>query len=174
MNIYLILFLRILHIVAGVLWVGGAAVNFLFVTPSVKATAPESGKFMQHLMGRRNFGAFMGLTSGLTVLAGALLYWNTSSGFQWTWIKSGPGIVFSIGAVIGVAIFLWGNLLIKPRADRMMALSREMSAAGGPPAPQQLAELHKIDGEMSFIERVDFVMLAVALIAMASARYWTF
>jgi len=172
MSIYLILFLRILHIVAGVLWVGGAAMNFLFIGPSAKATAPESGKFMQYLMGRRNLSAFMGVTSALTVLAGGLLYWRISGGFQWQWVTSGPGVVFTIGSVAGIVVYFGGLFLIKPRGERLMALGQQVGAAGGVPSPAQVAELQKIDKEMSFIERVDFVLLIVALLAMATARYW--
>jgi uncharacterized membrane protein len=50
MNIYILLLLRLIHIVAGVGWVGGAVINSLFVEPSARATAPASGKFMQYFM----------------------------------------------------------------------------------------------------------------------------
>jgi uncharacterized membrane protein len=172
MNLYLILLLRIIHIVAGVCWVGGAVVHTLFIEPSAKATAPDSRKFIQYLMGRRKYGAFMGITSLLTVLAGGLLYWRSSAGFQWAWIQSGPGLMFTVGAVIGLAVYLWGTLLIAPRAARLGALGAQLEAAGGPPTPDQAAELRRLDKEMSFIGRVDFVLLAIALFAMATARYW--
>jgi uncharacterized membrane protein len=172
MNIYLLLLLRVVHIVAGVSWVGGAVVQTLFVEPSVRATAPESRKFMQYFMGRRNYGAFMGATSALTVLAGALLFWRSSGGFQWAWMRSGPGLMFTLGSVVGIVVFLWGMLLIGPRAGRMTALGQAIAAAGGPPTPAQVAELNRLDKEMNFIGRVDFVLLLVALLAMATARYW--
>lgn len=172
MNIYLILLLRIVHIVAGVCWVGGAIVHTIFVEPSAKATAPESRKFMQYLMTRRQYGAFMGISSLLTVLAGGLLYWRSSGGFQWQWIQSGPGLMFTVGAMVGVAVYLLGTLLIAPRANRLGALGQQIGAAGGPPTPAQLAELHKLDRQMSLIGRVDFVLLAIAMFTMSTARYW--
>jgi len=174
MSIYLLLLLRLIHIVAGVGWVGGAVVNSLFVEPSARATAPASGKFMQYFMSKRRFSAYMAVTSGLTVLAGGLLFWNSSGGFQWIWIRSGPGLMFTIGSVVGLAVWLWGLLLIAPRASRLSALGQAIGTAGGPPTPAQAAELHKLDREMSFIGRVDFVLLLVALFAMATARYWLF
>ena len=172
MDIYLILFLRIVHIVAGVCWVGGAIIHTVFIEPSVKATAPDSGKFMQYLMGQRRFSLFMNVSSGLTVLAGALLYWRASGGFQWPWVQSGPGLVFTIGSVVGIAVYFLGLFMIKPRVDRLGALGQAIAAAGGPPSPAQVAELQKIDKEMSLIGRVDFAMLAIALLTMATARYW--
>ncbi len=174
MNIYLLVLLRLIHIFAGVGWVGGAVIHTLFIEPSARATAPESGKFMQYLMGKRRLSAYMGVTSGLTVLAGGLLFWNSSGGFQWAWIRSGPGLMFTLGSVVGLAVWLWGTLLIAPRAGRLSALGQAIGAAGGPPTPAQAAELHKLDKEISFIGRVDFVLLLVALFAMASARYWLF
>jgi len=35
-----------------------------------------------------------------------------------------------------------------------------------------VAELQQIDKEMSLIGRMDFAMLAIALLTMATARYW--
>jgi len=172
MGIYLTLILRIVHIVAGVCWVGGAIIHTAFIEPSVKASAPDSGKFMQYFMGRRRFGLFMNVSSGLTVLAGALLYWRASGGIQWPWVASGPGLVFTVGSVVGIAVYLLGFFMIRPRVQRLEAMGQAIGAAGGPPNPAQVAELRKVDREMSIIGRVDFVMLAIALLAMATARYW--
>jgi uncharacterized membrane protein len=172
MNIYLLLLLRLVHIVAGVGWVGGAAVHTLFVEPSARATAPESGRFMQYFMGRRRYSTFMAVTSGLTVLAGSLLLWNSSAGLQPAWLTSGPGLMFTIGSAVGIVVYLWGTFLIAPRASRLSALGKALAAAGGPPSPAQAAELQKLDREMAFIVRVDFALLMIALLAMATARYW--
>jgi hypothetical protein len=172
MNVYLILLLRVLHVVGGVLWVGGAAIHTLFIEPTAKATGPEGSKFVQYLMGRRNFAAFMNICSAATILAGGLLFWNSSGGLQPAWLASGPGVVFTVGSVIGIVVYLLGLFLIKPRAERLAALGRQIGAAGGPPAPAQLAELQQIDQQMSAIGRVDFALLMGALFTMATARYW--
>jgi uncharacterized membrane protein len=172
MDIYLILFLRTVHVVAAVCWVGGAIIHTVFIQPSVKATAPESSKFMQYFMGRQRFSLFMNVSSGLTILAGILLYWRASGGLQWPWIQSGPGLMFTIGSIVGIAVYFLGLLMIKPRVERLQALGQAIGAAGGPPSPAQVAELHKIDKEMSLIGRVDFVLLLFALLTMATARYW--
>jgi uncharacterized membrane protein len=172
MNIYFLLLLRLIHIVAGVAWVGGAVVHTLFIEPSARATAPESGKFMQHFMVQRRFSVFMTISSLLTVAAGGLLFWYSSGGLKWAWISSGPGTIFSIGSVVAIFVFFLGLLMIKPRAERMGELGSAIAAAGGPPAPEQVAELHKIDRELSIIGRVDFALLLLALVTMATARYW--
>ena len=100
------------------------------------------------------------------------MFWHMSGGFQWPWIQSGPGLMFTAGAAVGVFVYLWAMFLIAPRAARLGALGQQIGAAGGQPTVAQTAELHKLDKELSFIGRVDFVLLAFALFAMATARYW--
>jgi uncharacterized membrane protein len=170
--IYLIV-LRIIHIVAGVCWVGGAFMYFLFLEPSVKATAPGSGQFMQYFIARRNYPIYMGMTSLLTVLAGGLLYWHSSGGFNLNWVTSGPGWGYTIGSVVAIVVFFIGLLMIKPRAERLGGLGHEIGVAGAP-TPAQAAELQKLGHEMALLGRVDFALLAIALLAMATARYWYF
>jgi uncharacterized membrane protein len=169
--IYLIV-LRILHIFGGVFWVGGAIVHVAFIEPTARATAPEGHKFVQYLVGRGRFSLFMNVVSALTVLSGALLYWHASGGLQISWMKFGPGLGYTIGTVVAILVYFLGLLMIRPRADHLGGLGRQIGAAGGVPTSAQLAELHKVNHELTLIGRVDFVLLAVALLAMATARYW--
>jgi uncharacterized membrane protein len=172
MNIYLIQFLRIIHIVAGSLWVGGAVAYFAFVGPSVKASGPAGGQFMQQFIERRKYPIYMTIASALTILAGVPLYLSASGGLQWSWITSGPGVVFSIGSVVAIVVFFLGTLMIAPRAQRLGVLGKEIGKAGGPPSPTQAAELQQLDRELAQIELADFVLLMIATLTMATARYW--
>lgn len=174
MNSTLLILLRTIHIFAGVLWVGSAVFYLFFIEPTVKSLGPIGPKFMQNLAEERRFPIYMGMISLLTVLAGAILFWNTSGGLQVGWIKTGPGIGFTIGSLIGIAVYFVGTFMIRPRAERMGALGKEIGMAGGPPNPAQLAEMQKLDRELTTIERIDFVMLTLSLLTMATARYWSF
>lgn len=172
-SLYLIV-LRTVHIVAGALWVGAAVFHFFFVTPTVQALGPVGPKFTQELMGKRRFPMFMNMASALTILAGGLLYWATSGGFSGAWLRSGPGIGFTLGSLVALVVYGIGFFLIRPRAARMGVLGQEIALAGGPPTPGQGAELHRLDQEMVRIEKIDVVLLLAALILMATARYWPF
>ena len=57
---------------------------------------------------------------------------------------------------------------------RLSVLGREIAIAGGPPTGAQATELQQLDAEMTRIERVDVTLLMIALVTMATARYWTF
>jgi hypothetical protein len=144
----------------------------LFLEPAAKATAPGSGQFMQHLISRRHLPVYMSISSLLTVVAGGLLYWHSSGRFNLNWITSGPGSVYTIGSVVAIVVFFVGLFMIKPRAERLGGLGHEIGAAGGVPTSAQAAELQKLGREMALIGRVDAALLLVALLSMATARYW--
>lgn len=173
MNTYMIL-LRTIHIVAGALWVGSAVFYLLFVEPTVKVLGPAGPKFMQDLIDRRRYPLFMNAVSALTVLAGLLLYWNTSGGLNMGWVRTGPGTGFTLGSLVALVVYAIGFFMLRPRAERMRALGQEIGRAGGPPTSAQTAELHKLGQELTSIGRWDAGLLTVSLIAMATARYWTF
>jgi uncharacterized membrane protein len=170
----LLIALRLIHISAGVFWVGAAALYLGFIEPTAKATAPESGKFMQYFMVQRRYSMAMSVATTLTVVSGAWLYWRTSGGFQWAWLSSGPGLGFGLGAIAALISYVVGAAVIGPTGNRISALGQAMHAAGGPPSAEQLAEMGAAQRKMSTVLRYDFVLLTVALFAMATARYWWF
>jgi uncharacterized membrane protein len=172
MNIYLIILLRTTHIFASVLWVGSAILYLFFVEPSVKALGPAGPKFMQNFIEKRRYSVYMSVISLLTILSGALLYWNSSGGLQFNWIKSGPGIALTVGAIASLVALFVGLLLIKPRAERMGKLGLELGEAGNPPDANLLNEIQELDQELVAIERTDFILLVIALLTMITARYW--
>jgi hypothetical protein len=174
MNIYLILLLRLIHIVAGILWAGAAVYYLFFVKPSVKAIGAAGPQFMQHLAERRKLPLFMVGTSLLTVLAGGFLFWSSSGGFNAAWIASGPGVGFTIGSVAALVAFLVGTFVIGPTSGQLGALGGQIAASGTGPAPDQLATLQALDKRLNFAEQVDFIMLVISMLTMATARYWTF
>jgi hypothetical protein len=131
MHTYLIILLRIGYIFAGTLWIGAAISYLFFFKPSVKAIGPAGPRFMQALAERRKYPLFMVSTSLLTVLAGGILYWFSSGGFNAAWIASSPGIGFTIGSLAALVAFLVGNFGIGPTAVQMGALGQQIGAPGG-------------------------------------------
>ncbi|HZD57583.1 MAG TPA: hypothetical protein VE136_12700 [Anaerolineales bacterium] len=169
-----LLVLRFIHIVASVCWAGGGFIFFLFVEPTAKALAPTGMQFVDHMVTKRRFSIFMVVSSTLTVLSGAVLIWQYASGNWLSYVKTGPGLGFALGSMVGVAVYLVGMFGVNPRAIRLSKIGQEIQAAGGPPTPAQGAELQKLDREMSTLGLVDFLLVALALGLMASARYWVF
>jgi uncharacterized membrane protein len=169
----LTLLLRITHIVAGILWAGGAMIFFLFIEPSARSTGTEGQKFMGYLMTQKRFSKFMGAMSLLTILGGAALYYRLGN-VNWSWVTTGPGVGFTIGALAGISAFAAGNVLVAPRAEKMGKLSQEIQANGGSASPEQAARLGQLEKEMVLAGKLDFLLIAIAVLTMATARYWSF
>lgn len=173
MLVYLII-LRLIHVVASLGWAGGSAIFFLFVEPTAKALAPTGMQFVEYMVTKQRFSIFMVISSTLTVLSGALLFWQDASGQWLTWMQTGPGLGFTLGSVAGVAVYFIGLLGVNPRAIKLSKIGAEVQASGGPPTPAQGAALQKLSKEMSTLSLVDFVLVVLSLALMGTARYWLF
>lgn len=167
-----LLVLRLIHIVSSVCWVGGGFMFFLFIEPTAKALEPTGMQFVQHMTTKGRFSIFMVISSTLTILTGALLIWKYASGNWLGYVNTGPGLIFAIGSMVGITVYFVGLLGVNPRALKLSKIGEEIQSTGGPPSPAQGAMLHKLDREMSVLGLVDFLLVALSLVLMASARYW--
>jgi uncharacterized membrane protein len=167
----LVIVLRALHILGGVCWAGGVILMYGFVVPSVRATQPESGRFMQHFAGKSGISMFMMSASLACVLAGLALFAPISGTFDRDWMRSTRGVVLSVGALIGLLAMLEGLFVTGPNARKLGALGRELGAAGGPPSPEQAKQLAMLQNKMTSSGTRGAWMVAFAALLMAVARY---
>jgi hypothetical protein len=172
-SVYMIVF-RVVHILAAVLWVGSAWLFTFFLEPALGSMGPAAGPFVEELVEKRKVPIAITIAATFTVLGGLFLYWHDWHlyGSLGDFVGSGFGLSLTVGAVAAIVAYLAGFFGIKPRAERMSALGKEMKAAGGPPSEAQQAEMRTIQDQMRMISRVDFVFLIVAVLGMATARIW--
>jgi uncharacterized membrane protein len=168
MTLYTIL--RLVHILSGVAWAGANIILAQFINPSVKATAPESGKFMQYFAQKSGYPRFAEVTGWLTILAGLGLYWIVSNGFQASWFTTSRGIVLTIGGLLAIITMVIAYAMQKPAAKRMGAIGQEIQASGGPPTPEQLAELQAQQKKLEKGARWSAILLTLAVAGMALSR----
>jgi len=126
---------------------------------------------MGHLVEKSSYPAYMGITSVLTVLSGAVLFTYTSGFFNPNWILSSAGTVFTISSAAAIVAFFIGTGLIKPWATKVGNLTRQIAANQSEPLSGLVIQLHAAEAELLTIERVELVFMAIALIGMAVARY---
>lgn len=163
--------LRIVHIVSGVLWVGGAALFFFYIEPTLNSLGPDAEKFMNELVNRRKVPIYFVIASSLAVVFGLILYWRASNGLQSVWVTSPTGLAFGLGGLAALIAWLGGNLLIPRTISQLVAVTTEMKATGGPPSDELMVRLHAVQHRLHNIGLVDIVLLGIAVVAMASARY---
>ena len=173
METYMII-LRVLHIFAGVLWAGWAFAMVGFIEPASRAAGPEGGKFMQTLIGRTRLLPTMMVAPVVVILTGLLMYWPVSGGLNGRWIVSGAGLALTIKSLAGILAFVSALVIVRPAAERLAALSKEMQSAGKPPSPQQLAELSVLGERISKGGLYAAILLAVTLFGTAVARFLWF
>lgn len=104
----------------------------------------------------------------LTVLAGAALCWIDSGGLTWAWTFSAAGWGFGIGALFAL-VGMGTGMLVGRNASRLGGIA---AGAQGKPSPQQLADMQSAQKQMELASNVSTAALVIALVCMATARYW--
>ena len=165
-NSVVLFLLRAIHVVGGVLWVGGVVLVTLFILPATQALGPTAQPVMQFIMARRKLPVYMMSLGIITTLGGLLLFYRNVSLTAGAWARSPMGIGISIGAAASILALVVGMTVSAPAAKKM----------GGPPvegvAPltdeQRAALLRRI----AFGSRATFFLLLIAALFMATARYF--
>ena len=93
---YLLLTLRLVHIIGGIFWVGAALLMNFFIGPTVRATGDAGRQFAGHFMAKTRFVMAMNISVIATMIAGFWLYGIDSNWFTSPWMSSGAGTGFSI------------------------------------------------------------------------------
>lgn len=161
--------LRLVHIVAGVVWVGSAAFVALFVLPTARTAGTEGARFVGRLTQR--MGPFLGLAMLLTVVPGFMMYGRLSAGFNRAWVTSRPGLALAAGAALSLIAVLVGVLMNRPAGVKMAALRGNVETQGGVPSATQAAELARLESRVERGARLVAVLLVLAVAAMATAHY---
>lgn len=164
---------RILHVAAGVAWAGSVFLFVVLVQPSAGAVGPAATPFMMELLARRKLVSWLLSLAGTTIVAGGFLYWKhvDDAGFG-DFISSNFGIVLTIGAVAAIAAFGIGVFGTRPNVARLLALGKQAGAAEGPPPPEIAQEIPRIQARLKTLGQVALSLIVVAVLAMATARYW--
>jgi hypothetical protein len=163
--------LRLAHVVAGAAWVGGAFVMILLVSRTARLRGADGDVFMSTLLTEGKAARYFEAAALTTVVAGALLYWRASGGLQLAWITSPTGLAFSVGAAAAIASLAWGGLLVGPAGKRAAQIEAEIKANGGASNAAQRAELDSIKAKLNRFAVADLILLGVAVVMMATARY---
>ncbi len=162
----LIWLLRIVHIVGGVFWVGGSLVMTFFVVPAVGVMGESGQKFIGHLMNNLKLSSRMAAASGLTVLAGAILF-GLDARAGAAWARSHFAIGLSIGAAFAVIGFVLG-ILVSRSSKAMAQLGAQFQ---GKPTSEQSTRMQAIQKQQATYSTLATVALVLAVVFMAVARY---
>jgi uncharacterized membrane protein len=162
--------LRLIHILAGVLWVGATVFIAVFLMPSLRAVGPAAGPVMEQVARVRRLPIWMMSATILTILSGLTLYGLDSAGFHSAWMHSGPGRVFGLGGVLAILAAVVGMAVNAPAGKRLGALAAEIKVRGAP-TPADVAELQSLQARLARATNLTAGLLILATAAMAVARH---
>lgn len=166
-----IILLRVLHIVAGVFWVGAVLLVTAFLTPAIRAVGPAGGAVMNQLAQVQRLPLYLMGAFAITLISGLLLYWGDARTGGSAWLGSGPAQMFGLGGVLALAGGIVGMAVSSPAARKLGALGAAMAAAGRPPTPEELATMQQLQRRMATASVLVAILLVLATVCMAVARY---
>jgi hypothetical protein len=165
---FLVVLVRLLHILFAVAWVGMGFTLAMFVGPAAGAAGESGLRFLRSLYVNTKLPVAIASVGGLTVLAGIILYiLGSPSRFSST-----GNMVLGFGAVIGIAAVIHGGA-VTGRATRAVAeaLAQNVPADNQPIQTDKLPALRDSMMALASHSRISFILTVVALIAMGTARY---
>lgn len=170
---YMIVF-RILHIAAGVAWGGSVFLFVVLIQPSAAAIGPAASPLMMQLLGKRKMISWLLSLAGTTVVAGLFLYWKDwhDYGGLGDFVSSGFGLALTVGALMAIGAFLVGLLGTRPNVARLLALAGQAAGSEGGPSPEVAKQIGRVQARLKALGRTAFGLIVVAVLAMATARYW--
>lgn len=115
---------RVVHVLAAVVWVGGAIFGAVIVGPAVKA-AGEAGRRFMEVVGRRGGPArLLGPASLVAVATGALVYWQ--DGYWREPFSTVSTAAVTIGGALGILVVVLGYTVGLPMQKKMAAVAAQI------------------------------------------------
>lgn len=164
--------LRVIHIGAGMFWVGGFFTFFLFVQPAAMAIGPASTPFTYRLLRHQRFAVVLLSSAITTVLAGIWLLVITSNGLNPDALFNDSRIGYTIGGVVAILTLGVGGGYVFPRTQIVERTIGQLLAEQRPPNPDEQALLGRITRETRRAGWVVATGLVIAVICMETASYW--
>lgn len=161
--------LRLIHIVSGIFWAGATFFLVSFVSPAVQATGPEGQKFMRQMGLKSGMSNALAATASLAAISGLIMY-GLISDLDLDMMSGTYLTVLGIGSVAGIAGWIVGYAVQNRSTRRMQKIAAEIESSGGPPTPEQMAEMQGLAQRVGQGSRVTAVLLTIAVVCMAAAQ----
>lgn len=162
--------MRFIHVMSGVMWVGGSFLWSMVVAPSIMRNGPPQIRrpFLEATLAK--ITRYLILSGALTIVSG---FWvmgllvgfaNITDVFAGKGMPAGYGSALGIGVVTAIALLTIGAGVIRPTAHKLLHIMQNMQPNAPPPA--ELAALGK---KMAMASMAGLIMGTIALGAMAWA-----
>jgi uncharacterized membrane protein len=168
------LIFRLLHIVAGVLWVGSVFLFVGFIAPSADEVGPSAQPLLTAVVKKRKLGKIIVGLAVTNVVAGWVMWLRNMSlyGSLQDWVTSSFGLVLTIGGVLATTAAIIATIVVGPSVERLIDLGSEIAKSGEPPSAEQQQRIAQLGGRLRTYGATVLALLLLTVVAMATARYW--
>ena len=167
---YLLLVLRLIHVVGGVIWVGFGIFLPSILAPVLAGLGADGGKVMAGLQ-RRGLMTMLPLVALATILSGGTLFWLVSGGRPEEFVARPMGMALATGALFALVAFLLGMLIARPAAMQIGAMMQRQASATPEERERIQAPVARLQKRVVAVGRSTTALLLLAAAAMAVARY---
>lgn len=166
-----LLVLRLIHILSGILWIGGGLYTFFFLGPALASTPAVMGQVMAALTKRRAF-TVQQIAAGLAILSGLRLLMIDSAGFSGSYFATGTGRTFAIAGVFAILAAVFNFGVARPTMERAVAAGAALGAAADAGEKARLSkELDRLRKRGAIAGMLAVTSGILAASGMAVARY---
>jgi uncharacterized membrane protein len=167
----LIIVLRLIHILAGIFWVGTTLFLAFFLAPALGSAGPAAGPVMGGLQ-RRGMMTALPVSALLTLGSGIWLYQLVSGGSIAAFMRSSVGATLAGSGTLALLAFMLGMAVARPAALAAVRLNQELgTVTDDAERARRQEQLRALQRRNAVVTRVVSVMLIAAAAGMAVARY---
>lgn len=167
----LIIGLRLIHILAGIFWVGTTLFFAFFLAPALGSAGPAAGPVMGGLQ-RRGMMTALPVSALLTLGSGVWLYQLVSGGSLAAFMRSPIGATFAGAGTVALLAFVLGMAVARPAALAAVRMNQELATiTDEAERARRQDQLRALQRTNAVVSRVVAVMLIAAAAGMAVARY---
>lgn len=160
--------LRILHIIFGVYMVGASIFILFILEPRVKSLGKDTWHRVLRVT-EAPASASLGVSVLIILGTGIAMTIRMRGGDLGLILSTGWGIAMLVGFIATVGALVVGFGLSVPKGMHLMKMERSMK--GRDPNPDETHEIDKIFTRLELVERINIVLILIALISMPVARF---
>jgi hypothetical protein len=167
----LVIVLRLVHVVAGAIWVGMVVFATFFLMPAVQEVGPDGGKVMAAVQ-RRGLMTVMPILALAALISGIWLYVRAAAGMHAEFARSPVGMAFGLGGLAAIVAWVLGMAVLRPSMLKAMALGQSLGPSANAEERQRvMAEAQRLRTRAAAASRATAYLLLFSVAAMAVARY---
>ena len=164
-------YIRLIHIVFGVIWAGANIFLTLFVYPAAQKSGKAGNEFLKILPKTNNMPMFMTASGLITIVSGIWMIYYFSAGFNLSYFNSSFGKCILTGGILTIIAFLNGVLIIRQAGLELDKIGAQLEKSNELPPLEVLNKIELLSNRILKATAFEALLLFLATLLMAAARY---